>query len=67
MQKLLDRVVRLMVFAADKPADAVLLFEKNTVPWLISRPDKFKRIHWDLHYCVVNGTYCKKKKSFPVL
>jgi hypothetical protein len=28
--------VRLMVSAADKPAKAVLLREKNTVPWLIS-------------------------------
>jgi hypothetical protein len=26
-----------MVFAADKLADAILLREKNTVPWLISR------------------------------
>jgi hypothetical protein len=30
-------IVQLMVSAADKPADAVLLCEKNTVLWLISR------------------------------
>jgi hypothetical protein len=30
------RAVRLMVFAADKLADVVLLCEKNIVPWLIS-------------------------------
>jgi hypothetical protein len=28
--------VRLMISAADKPADADLVWEKNTVPWLIS-------------------------------
>jgi len=32
-----------MVFAADKPTDAVLLWEKNIVPWLISQADKFKQ------------------------
>jgi hypothetical protein len=31
-----------MVFMADKPVDAILLWEKNTVPWLISRTDKLK-------------------------
>ena len=31
-----------MVFVADKPAEADLLWEKNNVPWLISQPDKFK-------------------------
>jgi hypothetical protein len=35
--------VRLMVSAADKPAEADLLWEKNIVPWLISQADKFKR------------------------
>ena len=28
---------------ADKPADAYLLWGENTVLWLISRADKFKR------------------------
>jgi hypothetical protein len=37
------RAIRLMVFAADKPVDVVLLWEKNIVPWLISRANKFKR------------------------
>jgi hypothetical protein len=33
-------------FFADKPTNDVLLREKNIVPWLISRADKFKRIGW---------------------
>jgi hypothetical protein len=37
------RPIRLMVSVADKPIDAVLLWEKNTVSWLISQADKFKR------------------------
>jgi hypothetical protein len=37
-----------MVFIADKPADATLLWEKNIVPWLISRADKFKQTTIDL-------------------
>jgi hypothetical protein len=28
--------VRPMVFVADKPADVILLWEKNIIPWLIS-------------------------------
>jgi hypothetical protein len=38
--------VRQAVFAAYKPAVAVLLWEKNTVPWLISRADKSSRTGW---------------------
>jgi len=41
-----------MISAADKPADAVLFYEENTVPWLISRADKFKQtglITWPMH------------------
>ena len=34
-----------MVSAADKPAEADLLWEKNIVPWLISQADKFKWLH----------------------
>ena len=41
--QIIKRVVRMMVSAADKPANAVLLWEKNIVPWLISRANKFKR------------------------
>jgi hypothetical protein len=33
-----------MVFAADKSATAVLLWERNIVPWLISWTDKFKNV-----------------------
>jgi hypothetical protein len=31
-----------MVSAADKPADVVLLWEKNTVPWLISSSEQIE-------------------------
>jgi hypothetical protein len=34
--------IQLIVFTADKPADAVLLEEKNVIPWFINRADKFK-------------------------
>jgi hypothetical protein len=36
--------VRRMVSAADKPAETDMLGEKNTVQWLISQTDKFKRM-----------------------
>jgi hypothetical protein len=35
--------VRWMVSTADKSTGAVLLLEKNIIPWLISQADKFKR------------------------
>jgi hypothetical protein len=38
-----DQLVWLMVFVADKVADVNMLWEKNIVPWQISRADKFKR------------------------
>ena len=40
--------VRLMVFAADKPAKADLLWEKNIVSLLISQADKFKQTEKEL-------------------
>jgi hypothetical protein len=36
------QVVQLMVFVVDKPV-AILMGKKNTVTWLISRANKFKR------------------------
>jgi hypothetical protein len=44
-----------MVFAADKPADAMFFKRKNIVPWLISPADKFKRTRSVLvfgHFCL---------------
>jgi hypothetical protein len=35
-------VVRQMVSAADKPAEADFFLRKNTVLWLISQSDKFE-------------------------
>jgi hypothetical protein len=46
--------IRPVVSMANKPADVVLFLEKNIIPYLISRSDKFKRIRcWgnDLSRC----------------
>ena len=46
-----------MVSTADKPAEADLLLEKNTLPWMISHADKFKRTGRP-NYVEIRNTEC---------
>ena len=50
-------------------ADAVLLREKNTVPWLISRVDKFKQTCFVMHrsYYVVTKVFSAPNNGYELV